>query len=305
MFIDFYTRARRSRSVNGQYSMFNIGAQYTVPSAPSTPCTGHTELNDLQFYAINNSSFSEAYGVNNFGTVVGIFVDQSGARHGWVADATSLQTIDYPGAIETVASKISDSGVIVGFYFDNAGFVHGFKLQNGQFSPIDYPGAVDTLAYDVNLNGDIVGIYGGPDFNTHGFLLRGDVFTPIDFPFHRTTFATAINSAGQITGFSSAQFGAPSGYPFLGFLINGRKTTNVSFPGSNETFPEDINNYSAITGSFANSDQYDDGFVTISGFPYEVYGQTFGLNDSNAIVGSYTYAGVTYTMLGTLPSPQR
>jgi len=60
-----------------------------------------------------------------------------------------------------------------------------------------------------------------------------------------------------------------------------------------------------MTGLFTNSDQSGDGFVTINGFPYEVYGQTFSLNDSNMIAGSYTFGGVTYTMLGTRPSSSR
>ena len=305
MFIGFYTRARRSRSINGQYSMFNIGAQYGVASTASTPCTGHIELNDVQLYKIMNSSFSAAFGVNNSGSVVGMYVDGAGLRHGYLATETSFQTIDYPGPFETIPSQLNDAGTIVGQYFDAAGFLHGFVLQSGQFTPIDFPGATDTAALDVNLDGDIVGVYITPDFDNHGFLLRNGVFSTIDIPFHRTTVATGINSSGKIVGYSSVFFGAPSGYPYLGFLLNGKKTSDVTFPGANEVFPQDINTQSDITGLFTNSDQSGDGFVTINGFPYEVYGQTFSLNDSNIIAGSYTFGGVTYTMLGTRPSSSR
>jgi len=304
MFIDFYTRARRSRSINGQYSMFTIGAQYGLPSAPSTPCIGHVELNDFQLYAIKGSSFSRALGVNNLESIVGFYVDQAGLRHGWLSTTTSFQTIDYPGALETIPSQINDAGTIVGLYFDAVGVPHGFAIQNGQFSSIDYPGALDTAAFDVNLNGDIVGAYDAPDFTTHGFLLRNGSFSSIDFPFNRTTQATAINSVGKIVGYHSAQFGGAV-YPYLGFLLAGRKTSDVTFPGANEVLPFDINNTPDITGIFINTDQYADGFVTINGFPYEVYGQTFSLNDKHLIVGSYNFGGNTYTMLGTLPTPAR
>jgi len=304
MFIDFYTRARRSRSLNGQYSMFNIGSQQGVPSAPTTPCTGHIELNDFQLYRINGSSLSQANGVNNLGAIVGTYQDANGARHGWLANP-SVHTIDYPGAIETIASNINDGGVIVGLYVDTNWFLHGFKLQNGQFSSIDYPGALDTAASDINLNGDIVGWYDTPDFKAHGFVIRNGVFSPIDFPFHQTTFANGINSIGQIVGYTSVQYGAPSGYPYLGFLLGGKKSSDVLFPGAYETLPSDINNRSAITGDFTNADQTGDGFVTINGFPYEVYVRPLALDDNNGVVGSYTLGGVTYTMLATLPAASR
>ena len=38
-FIDFFTRANPSRSINGQYSMFTIGTQFGMPSVPSSECT--------------------------------------------------------------------------------------------------------------------------------------------------------------------------------------------------------------------------------------------------------------------------
>jgi uncharacterized membrane protein len=285
--------------------MFNIGAQYGVPSSPSTPCTGHIELNDLQLYAIMNSSFSAAFGVNNSGAVVGMYVDGAGLRHGYLATETSFQTLNYPGAFETIPSQLNDAGTVVGQYVDTAGFLHGFVFQSGQFTPLDFPGAVDTGALDVNLNGDIVGAFDTPDFNNHGFLLRSGVFSTIDIPFHRATIATGINSGGKIVGYTSVFFGAPSGYPFLGFLLNSRKTADVTFPGANEVFPQDINTASDITGVFINADQSGDGFVTINGFPYEVYAQTFSRNDSNLIVGSYSVGGFTYTMLGTLPAAAR
>ena len=304
MFIDFYTRARRSRSVNGQYSMFNIGAQYGLASAASVPCTGHVELNDFQRLAIKGSSFTAALGINNMESVVGIYRDQAGLHHGWLLTTTSFQTIDYPGALETIPSQINDGGTIVGLYFDAVGVAHGFAIQNGQFSSIDYPGALDTAAFDVNVNGDIVGFYDEPDFTSHGFLLRSGSFSSIDFPFNRTTEATAINSTGKIVGYHSVQFGGTV-YPLLGFLVAGRKTSDVTFPGANEVIPSDINNTPDITGLFINTDQYADGFVTINGFPYEVYGQTFSLNDRHDIVGAYRVGGITYAMFGTVPTPAR
>ena len=297
MFIDFYTRSNHSRSVNGQYSFFEIGEQYGLATGPSAPCTGHLELNDEQFLNFG-ASLTEVFGINNSETIVGIYDDAAGNTHGFLATPTTGQSIDYPGAIETHPSKINDSGLVVGYYFDAAGIPHGFSFKDGQYSPIDFPGAFDTAAYGVNRFGDIVGVYDGQDFITHGFLLHQGVFTTIDFPFNHVTLATAINSAGSIVGFTAQYFGVD---PFQGFLLGGKRNSAITFPGSNEVQPWDLNDQSFNTGLFSNSDGYTDGFVTINGRQYEVHAHTFGLNNHGRIVGSYSFGGVVYGMVGTLP----
>jgi hypothetical protein len=298
MFIDFYTRSNHSRSVNGQYSFFEIGEQYGVQTGPSAPCTGHVELNNEQFLNFG-FSFTEAFGINNNDAIVGIYDDDAGTIHGYLVTPTTGQSIDYPGAMETRPSKINDSGLVVGYYFDAAGIPHGFSFKDGQYSSIDFPGAFDTAAYGVNRFGDIVGAYDGPDFNTHGFLLRQGVFSTIDLPFKHTTIATAINSAGTIVGFTAQYFGFD---PFQGFLLGGKRSSAITFPGSNQAEPWDLNDQAVNTGLFSNSDGYTNGLVTMGGKPYEVYASTFGLNNHGKIVGSVSYGNAVYAIVGTLPS---
>jgi hypothetical protein len=298
VFIDFFTRSNHSRSVNGQYSLFEIGDQYGLQTEPSAPCTGHVELNNEEIFNFG-SNFTEAFGINNYGSIVGIYADGAAVIHGYLVTPTTGQSIDYPGAIETDPSKINDSGLVVGYYFDAAGIPHGFSFKDGQYGPIDFPGAFDTAAYGVNRYGDIVGAYDGQDFQTHGFLLRQGVFSSIDLPFKHTTIATAINSAATIVGFTAQYFGVD---PFQGFLIGGKRNSAINFPGSNEVQPWDLNDQAVNTGVFSNSDGYANGFVTMGGKPYEVYASTFGLNNHGKIVGSVSYGNAVYAMVGTLPS---
>jgi len=61
------------------------------------------------------------------------------------------------------------------------------------------------------------------------------------------------------------------------------------------------NDQAFLHRTVSNSDGYTNGFVTIEGRAYEVYARTFGLNDNGHIVGSLTYGGVVYGMVGTLP----
>jgi hypothetical protein len=297
MFIDFYTRSNHSRSVNGQYSFFEIGEQYGLLTGPSSPCTGHLELNNQQLLNFG-ASLTEVFGINNSDTIVGIYDDMAGNIHGFLSTPTFGQSIDYPGAIETRPSKINDLGLVVGTYFDSTGIPHGFTFKSGQYSAIDVPGAFDTAAYGVNRFGDIVGAYDGQDFQTHGFLLHQGVFTTIDFPFKHVTFATSINSGGSIVGFAAQYFGVD---PFKGFLLAGKRNSTVTFPGANEVQPWQLSDQAFYTGLFSNSDGYTNGFVIINGRPYEVYAQTFGLNDQSRIVGALSYGGVVYGMVGTLP----
>jgi hypothetical protein len=84
-------------------------------------------------------------------------------------------------------------------------------------------------------------------------------------------------------------------------LLSGKRTSGITFPGSNEVEPWDLNDQAVNTGVFSNSDGYTNGFVTMGGKPYEVYAQTFGLNNHGKIVGAYVYGGAVYAMVGTLP----
>ena len=88
------------------------------------------------------------------------------------AFASTVTTIDVPGAAATDAFGINERGQIVGFYSEpSPGPSHGFLLDSGTFTTIDVPGADSTIAFGINDRDQIVGIYtaGGP---VHSFLLE-------------------------------------------------------------------------------------------------------------------------------------
>ena len=76
-----------------------------------------------------------------------------------VCAADVISTMDYPGAVSTIANGINSQGDIVGWYTDTAGKTHGFFLGRHGFVSIDYPGACRTEAWAINPAGDIVGVY--------------------------------------------------------------------------------------------------------------------------------------------------
>jgi uncharacterized membrane protein len=76
-----------------------------------------------------DSTSTQALGLNNKGSVVGVYVDNSGNSHGFVYSITqgTFVTVDDPNGIgTTVVNGINDNGVLVGFYGTspiNTGFV--------------------------------------------------------------------------------------------------------------------------------------------------------------------------------------
>jgi probable HAF family extracellular repeat protein len=98
--------------------------------------------------------------MNDLGQIVGTYSDSAGNQHGFLLTAGNFTTIDFPGAVATVAGGINDHGQIVGNCDDASGINHGFLLSAGSFTTVDFPGALDTTApFGISANGKIVGLY--------------------------------------------------------------------------------------------------------------------------------------------------
>jgi uncharacterized membrane protein len=105
---------------------------------------------------VPGASATAAWGINAAGRIVGLYVDNDGAEHGFLLDKGTFTTIDVPGASATAAFGINAAGRIVGAYDDMSGAEHGFLLdKEGTFTPIDVPGATFTAAIGINAAGRI------------------------------------------------------------------------------------------------------------------------------------------------------
>jgi len=280
-FLDFFTRAGTSRSVNGQYSLF------ANSNGPAPPCIGHVQV-QYTFFAVPGAGRTRGFGINNSGQIVGDYRDSSRRTHGFLLDHGNFTSINFPGARLTSAQKINDAGVVVGYFFDSTGLPHGFAYRNGSYARIDFPGAVDTVADGINSAGDIVGGYDDQNFNTHQFILHNGRFQQFDSPLAGQSQALAINDLGLITGI--AWDDSVSG-PFNGFVKDKDVFSPFTIGGSHDTYPYSINNAGDLAGIFFNSNGWNNGFVTIYGYPYQVYGFTYGNNDKGQIVGTINLGG--------------
>jgi probable HAF family extracellular repeat protein len=187
--------------------------------------------------------FTEAFGINDAGQIVGDFGIIAGGTHGFLDTGGSFTQIDVPGAGVTEAHGINDAGQIVG-RFSGPG-EQGFLTNNagGSFTQIDVPGAFFTVAYGINDAGQIVGTFEDSTAVIHGFLTNnaGGSFTQID---PGGTDARGINDAGQIVGIAGDH----------GFLLDtGGSFIQIDVPDASFTQAFGINDAGQIVGRFSDS----------------------------------------------------
>jgi len=280
VFIDWFTRTTPSRSANGQYTFFGYS------NSPSAPCAGHVNVEITKLLEYPNALSTNARGINNNGWVVGYFRDSSNRLHGFLYDGRNFKQLDYPGAVRTFAYKVNDAGQLVGAYQDTAGLPHGFSYFRGRFTPISFPGSIDntSIARGINSHGDIVGLYDLTVEITHGFIYQNGQYRTLDTPFAAQTDVLAINDFGQSVGYA---WDDPFNGPFLGFSLDRNGFTQFNFPGSSDTFPWTVNNAGMQGGTFFDPFFGPGAYVTIYGYPYEVFfANVYGMNDKGQIVGN-------------------
>jgi probable HAF family extracellular repeat protein len=119
---------------------------------------------------------TRAFGINDFGEVVGDYGTGQVPFHGFLRSSTGdFTTFDVPGVVQTTGEGINNAGTIVGFYIvEVQGPPHGFVLKNGVFMTVDVPdkkgNTQPTQIFSINANEEIVGTYFASDGMQHGFL---------------------------------------------------------------------------------------------------------------------------------------
>jgi Ca2+-binding RTX toxin-like protein len=106
--------------------------------------------------AVPGAAWNVALGINDFGQIVGYYVDSTGG-HGFVDTGGVFSTIDVPGVIGTVADAINDSGQILGWSSDGYS-THGFLANENGGSPptITSNGGGDSASVSVPENSTAV-----------------------------------------------------------------------------------------------------------------------------------------------------
>ncbi len=263
-------------------------------------------------FDVEGASHTELRGINNYGQIVGYYIDKkTGEQHGFLLANGAFTQIDSPVGINTGALGINDYGQIVGgsiTIIDGKPEQHGFLRDNdGTFTPIDLPGG-NTSPIDINDFGQIVGHVGLlPNDTLRGFLYAHGAFTPIDYPNALDTDAIGINNRGQVTGYfiEADEAGNRRIHGFLLNRINGVPIP-IDYPKAPNTQAYGINNVGEIVGVFGADFDTAHGFLlsnhvyTPIDFPEAAATLPYGINDSGQIVGEFTdNVGVTHGFLAT------
>jgi hypothetical protein len=196
---------------------------FVTSGAAYTNAGGYTQLDAPSATVGNSVGITNAFGLNNSGTVVGGTGGVNGLNGFSYATGSQTYTpVNVPPALaesnSTQAQGVNDAGHIVGYFIGNDGQMHGFIDGAGNFVQLDAPFATvtdmngahggSTYAMGLNNSDTVVGyVYDGLG-NIHGFVEDGGAFTEIDVPAGADQFGSdpggtevlGINNSGELVG---------------------------------------------------------------------------------------------------------
>jgi uncharacterized membrane protein len=233
---------------------------------------------------------------NSAGMVVGSYVDNASATHGFVYLNGTFVTYDVPNAKFTALTGINNHGVICGSFGDTA--THGFVWEEGRFTQVDVPGATSTFVNGIADTAALGVSYVDSQNSLHGFVHYGpNRYKTMDFPGASETSVNSINRMNQLTGQTSPPF-------ISAFLFSNHQWLDFYYPGAFTTTGDGINNLGQIVGVWNPQDPFQpqqgflrnaDGSFQAINFPGSSGSAAAGINDLGVIVGSYSdSAGVSH-----------
>jgi hypothetical protein len=154
---------------------------------------------------------TQAFGINDRGTVIGIYVDTDGNQRSFILRDGHFRNIDLPGGVAnggTTPLSINDSGEVVGEFVKTLG-TNGFgylQKPDGKFTLTTAPGSAPEGTFFISINNrqQILGAFADSANVTHNFLKTGRDFQPFDLParFGATLVsAQTVNDRDEIVGF--------------------------------------------------------------------------------------------------------
>ena len=218
----------------------------------------HGQFEALDPHGVLGAYFSAAGGPNDLGTTYGGYADATGLQHGFLIQGKHLETIDFPGHLNSNVDGLNAFGAIAAVYWDADGVYHGvLRRGHGFDTPINVAGARDTYPLGLNGNAEVVGYSDTDPAVPHGFYRSANgQFSTIDVPKASSTVVFAINDPGQIAGYYVDASGT-----FHGFVETQKQFHNIDVPGAAATFATAINNFGVIAGEYLDATGHRHGFI--------------------------------------------
>jgi hypothetical protein len=161
---------------------------------------GDGSVETLDYPGGNNT---QGYGVNDRGTVIGVYNDAAGNPHAFERIKGVYRNIDLKGAAVTTPLSVNDDNQIVGEYQPTADVVgSGFVLNaDGSFTLHAAPGAPDQSTFFISINNrkEVLGAWFDEEGTAHNFLRKQAKYHAIALP---DSFGAVITSAQTINDFN-------------------------------------------------------------------------------------------------------
>jgi hypothetical protein len=211
---------------------------------------------------IPGSADVEAYGIDNHGTVTGLYYDAAGNTHGFVYDDGVLTTVDGPTSTPPLSQaqlyNIDNKEQVGGTYVDDFGnaraAVYDLKAQSWSALPI-IPGATYNASGGLNARGVVVGNWTADPSGATGFQgwlydSHSGNYTYFDVPGSDKvnsygTIVNDINNAGLVVGWYSDGNGG-----IHGFTKQGTQYQTIDVPGALNTQLFGINSQGDLAGRY-------------------------------------------------------
>ena len=163
--------------------------------------------------ALPTAQFAEAFGINDYGMVVGYsggFASNVNTQHAFYYNGTMHDIGTLPGGSNSSAQAISNTGEIVGSSDGAAGTQHAFSYVNNTMTDLGTFGGGSSVAFDINTSDAIVGTADLAATDSHGslshaFIDHGSSMVDLNTKLAvnsgwDVTTAYGINDSGQIVG---------------------------------------------------------------------------------------------------------
>jgi probable HAF family extracellular repeat protein len=154
---------------------------------------------------LGTGSYSEAWGVNNLGQVVGWSYTEGGngltGVHGFVySEAEGLVDLT-PQSDTGSATDVNDAGQVTGYKSALGGY-HAFRWQGGSFVDLGVlPGFADSFGWAINASGQVAGSSSSASGNSERFVRFTDGSGLQDLGGGgEHNVALGINASGQVVG---------------------------------------------------------------------------------------------------------
>jgi probable HAF family extracellular repeat protein len=156
-----------------------------------------------------DSLSSQALGINDFGSIVGVAYGPAGDHRSFLYADGIYAEVNVPTATSTAVFGINNNGLMSGFFSDALGY-HGFIGDGEHFTAIDVPGSLGTLAYGLNDLGQVVGRYADSAGGQSGFVYSDGNYYSFGIAGSNFMNPFAINNLGSIVGYYGAENGPQS-----------------------------------------------------------------------------------------------